>query len=186
LENHLVELTSLVMIFILTGLFHFRNLLGLDGSDQMTLILCTVLMLRAFAPDSPLVSLTCLGFATLQAALAYATAGWSKIIARQWRSGMALTGIMNTTAYGSKHLAKVLFRCSPLAVVISWTIIAFEISFPAAFLLGNYCWIFLAGGVAFHAVTACIMGLNNFFWAFVATYPLIYFASVQLATCWTR
>jgi hypothetical protein len=185
-NNHKLEVVALVGIFILTGLFHFRNRFGLDGSDQMTLILCTTLMFRAFSPHNALVSFACLGFAALQSALAYATAGWAKIIAPDWRSGRALAGVMNTISFGSEHFGKLLYRYMFISVVLSWMMMAFEIGFPAALILREYSWMFLAAGITFHALTAAIMGLNTFFWSFVATYPLVYAASVEFSSWWNQ
>ena len=56
------------------------------------------------------------------------------------------------------------------------TIVVTEALFPLVLLvphsIGLY---FLVGGALFHASCAFVMGLNSFFWAFVATYPAIYF-----------
>jgi len=186
LHNHILEVVALVGIFILTGLFHFRNRFGLDGSDQMTLILCTILMLRSFCPHNALVSFACLGFGVLQSALAYAAAGWAKIIAPEWRSGRALAGVMTTASYGSEHLAKLFGRCMLISVVLSWIMMVFEIGFPVALFVGRYSCVFLAAGIIFHALNAAIMGLNTFFWAFIATYPLVYVASLQVLSWCSR
>jgi hypothetical protein len=41
--------------------------------------------------------------------------------------------------------------------------------------------LFLGWGVAFHLGCAVVMGLNNFLWAFIATYPALLFAADWLA-----
>jgi hypothetical protein len=38
--------------------------------------------------------------------------------------------------------------------------------------------IFCAG--IFHASTAIVMGLNTFFWAFLATYPAVFFVNQDI------
>jgi Transposase DDE domain len=39
--------------------------------------------------------------------------------------------------------------------------------------------------VSLHTLNAFIMGLNSFVWAFIGTYPLVYVASVRLASWWS-
>jgi hypothetical protein len=153
-NSRVAEVISLILAFSLTGLFHIRNPFGLDGSDQMTVIMLAVLMLWSFAPDNKLVSLACLTFVALQSALVYLTSGWAKMSAVDWRSGVALAGVMNTNSYGSKRLAKFLLSHTPIAKAFSWILILFQICFPLVLFLGKYALVLLAAGIVFHVQSA--------------------------------
>lgn len=61
-----------------------------------------------------------------------------------------------------------------LAFFASWTIILFEVTFPAAILNAHLSLVYMASGLAFHAGNAYVFGLNRFFFAWLAAYPAIY------------
>ena len=91
-----------------------------------------------------------------------------------WRSGEAITRIVNTRLWGRAGLARAL-RSYP-ACVPRWP---GPPSFPSAssplvLLSGRPgCYLFLLWGVLFHLSIAWVMGLNTFLWTFLATYPAI-------------
>jgi len=54
-----------------------------------------------------------------------------------------------------------------------------ECSFPLAIVVGSPpCLALVAWGVLFHLMNAVVMGLNSFFWAFVATCPPAIYCSI--------
>jgi hypothetical protein len=120
-------------------------------------------------------------FVAAQAVLAYFTSGYVKLISPSWRSGDALRGILNTRSYGYQDLAKLLTVHPRLSVAGCWLTIAFECLGPFFVFLGPIpCLVFLVGGVIFHISIAVTMGLNNFVWSFLATYPALLYASTIL------
>lgn len=156
--------------FLTTLLVHLRCQYGLDGSDQMLLIVLGSLSIAAIAPNiAPL----CLIFVAMQSVLAYATAGVAKAVSPKWRSWRAMAWIMNSETYGARWIARTLLDHPVLATALGWSVLLAECSFPLAILVPGLLPAYLAWGAAFHAATAAIMGLNVFFWAFIATYPAI-------------
>ena len=68
-----------------------------------------------------------------------------------------------------------------LCAAAAWFVIAFEVTFPLALVLGpTGVAVYAAVGALFHVSNAVLMGLNTFVWAFVATYPAVLFCAVGL------
>jgi hypothetical protein len=168
----------LSVILFLSLLFFYRNIFGNDGSDQMNHIIITALLL-AYATKNTSARNICIFFVALQSVTAYVVAGIAKIVSAQWRSGIALTGIMGTKTYGHVRIARLL-RQLPRSLhrAVAWGIILFETSFIFVILLPSpWFYIFLIGGCLFHLYNAVVMGLNNFTWSFLATYPCIIYVN---------
>lgn len=145
---------------------------GRDGADQMSSIALTALTLGAFGDDSARV--LSVWFVATQGILSYVVAGIAKAAAKGWWTGGYLRGILSTTSYGDVRALKVFRRYPLLSTAASVGVIAFECTFWAVLVLPPKAAIaFLVLGFLFHAANAAIMGLNNFVWAFVATYPCI-------------
>lgn len=170
-------------VVVVTLLFlHYRTYLGLDGADQMTAIVVLSLLLGS-AFDDERVRNAALFFVAAQSALSYLVAGGFKLTAKGWRDGTFLFGVLNTEGHGTKSVA-VLLRAFPgLSLLLSWTLLVFECTFPLALFLGpTVALVYIAAGTFFHIMTAAFMGLNNFVWAFVAAYPAVYYCSSFLAS----
>jgi hypothetical protein len=59
----------------------------------------------------------------------------------------------------------------------------FECALPLLVFAGvRPCLLFIAAGMLFHFSTAIFMGLNDFFWSFVATYPALLFVASTVQT----
>jgi hypothetical protein len=159
----------------------YRNIVGSDGSDQMNTIIYIPLLIAYFF-DDPFTSKLCLIFIAAQSIISYVIAGVAKLISTKWRSGVAIPQIMNTRSYGHPGIAEYLFKSSqPFKYVLSWFVMLFEtFFFLVVFLPYPFFFIFLIGGLLFHIYNGIMMGLNNFFWSFTATYPAIIFTNVLL------
>jgi hypothetical protein len=168
-----VHVLLLGLVALGTSMLILRTTFGLDGADQLVLITFTTLALVAVYPDAVAARLG-LWFIALQACLAYFTAGIYKVTSRTWWDGSALTGVLGTLSYGNRSLARWFDSHRRTALWCSRLFCASEAAFPLV-LLCPASWLpyFLAWGVVFHASCAVIMGLNDFVWAFVATYPAI-------------
>jgi hypothetical protein len=117
-----------------------------------------------------------LWFLALQACLAYFTAGVAKWMGSHWRDGSGLTGVFTTDAFGNQTLGGFLRRSPSSARLLSWSVIILECTFPLVLIAPEpLLWALLAGGVTFHIVTAFVMGLNTFVFAYFALYPAILF-----------
>lgn len=171
------------VVFLLVLLFNFRSGFGLDGADQMTGNVLGALCLAGLLPDDPVALGAALWFIGLQASLSYLTAGLYKIAGKDWRSGAGLLGVVSTRSYGSARLSAYLERHPSHALAAAWSVIGFESLFPLAILAGpKGALVFLGIGVVFHLGNAAIMGLNNFVWAFTATYPAVYYCAERMQT----
>lgn len=172
----------LAVVVLTTVLLNVRSPYGMDGSDQMATQVFGALFL-GFLPGTPLALDAALWYIALQGCLSYATAGLVKVSSPPWHSGEALFGIFNTRAYGHPAVARFLHRRPGLTQALGWTVVAAEVAFPLTLLLGYpYGLVLLGWGVAFHAANALVMGINSFFWSFVAPYPAILYCAWLLRT----
>lgn len=169
-------MAGMLFIKLLIHLRHQHG--GLDGSDQMQLVLLTSLTVF-FWTDNPDTKRIALLFIAAQSILSYLAAGFAKFASSIWRSGKAMSGILATDNYGNLLLSSWLDRFPVLSLIICWLVILFECVAPALVFAGPVpCLVFLACGLLFHLTIAVIMGLNNFFWSFGATYPALLFLSL--------
>jgi hypothetical protein len=176
-SDQVVQAAGLTAVLISLLLAGFRYRYGQDGSDQMFLLLTTALTLRWWFTSSPGVDQVCLWFVALQATLAYTVSGLAKVISPTWRSGRAVAGIFNTRQYGHHQIATLLARRPGVSRLVAWGVFGFEVAFPLAFLFGfPTVWVFIAVAFLFHIACAVVMGLDQFVWAFAATYPAILYA----------
>jgi len=89
---------------------------------------------------------------------------------------------MKTRIYGHDGLGRWLDLRPGLSKALCWGTIAFECSFILAFIAEpKLLTALLLGGALFHASAALFMGLNGFFFAFVATYPAIVYLNRYVA-----
>lgn len=162
-------------------LMNYRNWYSLEGADQMLTLVAATVLLYSLDPDSRLVATAGLWFIGLQAVLAYFAAGVAKLLSPTWRSGEALRRVVNTETYGTAALARLLHGRPTLSRVLSWQVIAFQVLFPLALISGpTVCLLLLAWGGTFHVVSAVVMGLHRFVWAFLAAYPAIWYCMDSL------
>jgi len=167
-----VALTGLVCFFT-----NVRCLYGGDGSQQMNLIIGVALLLGFNPWVRPAVGTVCLLFIAAQSGLAYFTSGVSKLVSPIWMRGDPLVGILATRAYGSGFGLRTVLRLGRFRRVLAIVMVLLETLFPLCVILprqGLYA--MLLWGVAFHVTNAFIMGLNTFFWSFIATYPALCYA----------
>jgi hypothetical protein len=173
---------GLLVVVVVASLMCIQRLpFGLEGSDQLSAIIFTgLLVARVFAQSEP-VAIAVLWFIALQAALAYLVAAIVKIREAGWRDGSMLQAVLATEFYGHRTFAA-LFSRPFLARAAIWAVIVFELSFPLVFFLPpSGALAMLAAGFLFHATLAIAMGLNAFVWAFLAAYPAIYFCAAFAA-----
>lgn len=157
-----------------------RSGFGLDGADQMSSVVLVAVWLAVLRPEG-WVPLAAVAFVAGQSALSYFTAGYFKMVSPVWRSGDALLGVISTKGYGHAGLYGVLRPRPSLTWALSASLLLFECTFPLALFTGELgAAVYVAAGVGFHVGNAVFMGLNNFFWAFVATYPAVLFCAGAL------
>jgi hypothetical protein len=154
----------------------WRRQLGDDGADQMILIMSTAFALSSILHSAPGALEAGAYFVGAQACLSYVVAGVAKLLGPDWRAGNVIPLILATRTYGARRVASFLHRHALPTKILCWGTIALETSFVLAPVLPLPLLIaLLAMGAGMHLGIAALMGLNGFFWAFVATYPAIVF-----------
>ncbi|MFF5986747.1 hypothetical protein [Prauserella flavalba] len=160
---------------------NLRSNYGLDGSDHFAFINFTVALLEKLYPNDRRAREAALAFIAAQSCLAYFTSGAVKMTSPVWRSGDAITGVFRTKTYGDKFVYDLTKNNKPLAQAIAWGTMIAEVLFPLVLVAPRpIAKAILAGGMAFHVGNARFMGLNRFFWSFVATYPAVAYFSKNL------
>jgi hypothetical protein len=144
---------------------------GKNGSDQMSKMTFVSLAL-AFSSPSPIMWQCELFFLCGQLCLAYVTSGAIRIQQEQWRDGSYLLLIFRQRSYGNRWCWKFGSQHPTALRFASLATLIFECCFPVGLLLPRkICWALVAIGVFFHLSNAIILGLNTFFWAYVALFP---------------
>jgi hypothetical protein len=161
-------------------LFYARNGLGLDGGDQMLLVVLVSAFL-AHAGSGTEIATIALAYAAAQLLLAYGASGVAKASSGVWRSGRAIAGITDTIGYGHPRVAAIVKSHSKLSWCLCWTVILFECLAPFLIFGGRKgALALIAAGILFHAGIALVMGLNVFLWSFAATYPALLFIADRI------
>jgi hypothetical protein len=92
-----------------------------------------------------------------------------------------MRGILSTEGYGVPALSRVLTTYPRADLLLCWSVIAWEVSFPLVLIGSRSAMIgLLAAGVVFHASCAVLMGLNRFPWAFIGCYPAVWVTAMDL------
>lgn len=128
------------------------------GSDFMTFQILAAWWVSLLVPQFMLI---CQFYIVIQLVLSYFVAGVSKIGNRDWRNGRALQVLLGRWGVGLSV---------GWCLVLGWVTLAFEILFPVALIVPLP---FVVVGVAFHLGNAYVLGLNRFFWVWLAAYPLL-------------
>lgn len=161
-------------------LMTLRGFYGNDGAEQMSLLTGVTVVLTRATTDQR-IQQDALRFLAAQSALSYGAAGLAKAVSPVWRSGDAVKQILRTRVYGNRHVYKALTRHPHIAAALSRITIVFELTFPWALVLpATPRRLLLLTGFGFHAANAGIMGLNRFFWSFVATYPAVEYCAADI------
>ncbi len=151
-----------------------RSNYGLDGSDHFAFINYAVAMLEKLFPNDREAREYALAFIAFQSCLSYFTSGSVKLTSPVWRNGDALTGIFRTQTYGDKFLYDLIKDRPGFTKLMAWSVMLAEAGFPLVLLMPKpIARLFFLSGMLFHVSNAKFMGLNRFFWSFVATYPAV-------------
>lgn len=172
----LVIVTLLLLAGMLLG--SLRSLYGLDGSDQMNLVVLTAAAVAATVPNGSLAWHAAVWFVAVQLALAYLIAGVAKLASPQSRRGEALVGVMSTSSYGNEFLERILRRYTRVGRMLGWSVMALEVAFVLVFVLPPAPRLVVFTAMfSFHLACAVFMGLNNFCFAFVAACPMLWWCT---------
>jgi hypothetical protein len=164
----------------LTLLLPLRSRMGLDGADQVNLVILGGLLVTDLA-STHLADEAYLWFLAVQSCLAYSVAGVAKLLSPGWRDGRHLIDIFQIQNYCHEGVAAFAASHRTVMLAASWGVIGLECGSPLVLLAPPALVItFLCAALLFHIGTAVIMGLNDFVWAFAALYPaVVYCATVR-------
>jgi len=180
----LAPTTQLFLFLFGTQLFiliRFRGAFN-GGSDYLTTLALALVWISHSFPQNPWVSQICLLYLGLQVCLSYFISGLAKLKVPAWRSGRALSEFLQSSKYLiPKSWQNRARDNSALLRVGSWSVLAFELSFPIALLDPRLCWLWMTAGIFFHLMNYRIFGLNRFFWIWIACYPALLETSQWIA-----
>jgi hypothetical protein len=180
-SNQALSTAGVFGVIAASLVMYCRAPLGLDGSDQMSLITFVAVGIHQIFPGDVQIAHASLWFIAIQGCLSYCVAGIAKVISPVWRSGEAVRRIFGTRTYGTRRSATVVSGRDGVCAVLAWFVMLFECTFPLALACGKTGFaVYAAIGIVFHISNAVVMGLNTFVWAFVATYPAILFCAISL------
>lgn len=180
----LFPLASFIPVAVMLAsqiLIHYRCKYGLEGADQMVLIVLVVLFVDSVCRSEAISTLSLI-FLAGQSCLSYFIAGIAKCFGSSWRSGIAVRDIFRSRNFGESNVSRLLRSFPVLSVVATYLVLIFECTFPLVFFLPfPYSLVYLALGCGFHVANAWLMGLNLFLWTFLATYPAVAHCSYWLS-----
>ncbi|WP_116048500.1 hypothetical protein [Amycolatopsis palatopharyngis] len=166
--------TALAGMTSTAAALNLRSNYGLDGSDHFAFINFAVSLLEKAFPHDRRAREAALAFIAAQSCLSYFTSGAVKMTSPVWRSGDAITGIFRTRTYGDKLFYKMTKDSKVAAQTLAWLVMLAEVLFPLVLIAPKpVARLILLSGMGFHIGNARFMGLNRFFWSFVATYPAV-------------
>ncbi|SFB47930.1 hypothetical protein SAMN05216266_11374 [Amycolatopsis marina] len=166
--------TALAGMTSTAAALNLRSNYGLDGSDHFAFINFAVSLLEKAFPHDRRAREAALAFIAAQSCLSYFTSGAVKMTSPVWRSGDAITGIFRTRTYGDKFFYKMTKDNKIAAQGLAWMVMLAEVLFPLVLVAPKpIARLILLSGMGFHVGNARFMGLNRFFWSFVATYPAV-------------
>lgn len=176
------QFTGLILVITILGvLIVLRNTFSNNGADQLANIILIAVSISTLEGEGSVIKTLSLIFIACQSQLSYLTSGFFKLLEKDWRNGTSLKGIFSTEVFGHPLLKKVMDRWPSSYKVASAGVIYGELALGCSmFFPPKITLVLLATGALFHFLTAIIMGLNAFFWVFVATYPAVYFLSLRI------
>ena len=169
----------LPLLLILLLLKQIHTPFGLEGSDQMQLIIVGSLTISLMNIEKG--AIIAFSFISIQLIFSYFFSGISKLRSPLWRCGQALRLTLKTNSYGNKTIYELLNKKTRISLIACWFIMCWEILFIACPFLPNplfYSMLIIA--FMFHLSNAFIMKLNGFFLTWIAAFPSIIYIHMLL------
>ena len=171
-----VIFTSTVLIAI-----RFRGTFN-GGSDYMTTLVALMLLIARLFPLHSTVGAACLYYIAVQTCLSYFVAGIVKIRNTEWHTGSVLPRFLNTPRYAAPSTIRSALSGPSASVAASWGVMVFECAFPAALFSPRLATALISAAFLFHLTNVFVFGLNRFLFAWMSTYPAVYWASLHILT----
>jgi len=164
---------ALTALYILIALRFRGNFNG--GSDSMSMM---VLISLNFALYN---STTNIGFHLVgfYCTVSYFIAGLVKLKNKYWRTGFALKVFLTQSNYSIPEPIQKWAHQRIFILLSSTLVILFECTFPIIWLLPGLTKLYVAGALIFHIINYFCLGLNRFVFAWAATYPALFFCTLN-------
>lgn len=178
--SHLLNI-GFLFVSNLAVLIRWRGAFN-GGSDFMSLVVMTGILIAQVAScftSADVAWRAGLWYITIQSITSYFMSGSVKLLKPEWRNGSAMTIFLNASVHGPLSAGHWL-RKPWLAVVGSWSFIAWECAAPLALLDARMAVVFCLIAALFHFLVFWFFGLNRFFWAWIATFPPIVWCAGQI------
>lgn len=178
-----VAMAVILGLLFLAQAYHNHRFATVYSTSEHLLLVCLCALLFGSLPGaSKRLQVVCLAFIAFQVLMAYVATARHKVSKAHWRNGSRLIQIFQESAFRFPPLGRFFGRHPVVARISTWAIIALHLGFALCLVLPPAgFWIIIAGGVLFHGTLAFTGGLHGFFWAFVATYPALYYFHALIA-----
>jgi len=161
----------LIITYFLIALRFRGNFNG--GSDAMTMATLVSLAFSLVELKTPI------GFYLLafHCTLSYFTAGIVKLKNKSWRSGSALQVFLTHSNYPVPAKVQKLAKQKIFISISSLLVIFFECTFPLVWLFPKFTGLYIILAIFFHIINYFCLGLNRFVFAWLASYPALFFCT---------
>jgi len=151
------------------------------GADRMSLLILSCLCLVHLAPTQYWKEIA-FGYLALQLVLSYFISGFVKVVNPDWRNGQALCDVFLFSVYPASESLRNWSNWPRLLFVMSWGVMLFELLFPISLLSSTSLYLALIIAASFHLSNVFMLGLNRFFWIWIAAYPSILWFQQRIFT----
>lgn len=171
---------SCLIISAIGFLVRIRGNSGLNGSDQYVKVVFAVGGI-ALLSNAYYCIVASLVFIAGQLTIHYMGGGWMRIQHVAWRNGTYLTQVFSLHTYGRGFAHATAARFPRISGYASMSILLFEVAFILFYFLPPPALYFVLAYIAiFHVLVAVVMGLNNFLWSFVGSFPAFIWVSLKI------
>lgn len=158
---------------LFTSLMNRAWLAGSGGQQLMSNLLFWNIMLcipkgRDGSVPWTIASLSAFWILRLQVVLAYLVTAVHKLTGSMWLDGSAMGVIASDPSFGPAWIA----GYPDLARLVSWSVLAFQITFPIAVWFRRIRPLWLSAGIVFHVATMISIGIPEMGAAFIAAYAI--------------
>lgn len=171
---------SCLLISAIGFLVRIRGNTGLSGSDQYVRVVLAAGGI-ALLSGSYYCIVAALVFIAGQLTIHYMGGGWMRIQHAAWRDGTYLTRVFGLHTYGRGMAHAIAVRFPEMARYASMSVLLFEVAFVLFYFLPPPTLYFVLAYIAlFHVLVALVMGLNNFLWSFVGSFPAFIWVALKI------
>lgn len=179
---------SLSALLILSSLMlglRFRGVFN-GGSDYMTMTQLIGASIALARPNDASTIKVGLFYIAIQTTLSYFIAGVVKLRSPAWRSGFALNVFLNHSNYAVPNTLKRWSHHPALNQAFAWMVISWETTFPIIWLSSltqgkgeavGLTIAYLSVGFLFHLGNFVAFGINRFVFAWLASYPALFYCT---------